>query len=292
MPKRLWIILGLLMALNLGLLRDLARVPPAMQLHMLDVGQGDALLLVSPEQHHILVDGGPGNAVLMELSAVMPQLWRDIDLLVLTHPHADHIEGLIPVLQRFEVQKVLLSMPAYETLAAAAFLHELEGMELYFAEAGMSIEAGSVHIDVLAPLDTVTDQHMDNINNASSVLRVEGPGAMLLLTGDAEQEVEAELLAAGVDLRADVLKMGHHGSRTSSTWGFLDAVGAQLFLVSAGTGNSYAHPHPETLEKAEALGVELLRTDVHGRVSLVFGPQTWWRSILAPSWRSFSSKEA
>lgn len=277
-------------ALDLCLLLQLSMLRPHFQMHVLDVGQGDALLLSTTEQHHILVDGGPGQTVLQELGEVLPMGFTEIDLLILSHPHADHMEGLIPVLQRFEVKAVLMTFPEEEGKTYDAFLSELEGIPVYNAVDEMDFKLGETVLNVLYPFETISEDPMGNLNNASPVIRVEAEGVSILLTGDAEQEVEAELLEADVDLSADILKAGHHGSRTSSTQPFLEAVGAEVMIISCGKDNDYGHPHKETLQKAEQLGMEVLRTDKLGRISLIFDQESWTRSILAPRLRSFSSK--
>lgn len=292
MKQSLWFYASILLALNVALLTSLLRVRPHLQVHVLNVGQGDAILITTPEQNHILVDGGPGREVLVELGEVLPHLFNQIDLLVLTHPHLDHMEGLIPVLQRFDVKAVLMSAPNYHSEIYSAFLKELEGREVYFAEDALDLKLGSVRLDILYPFESFTGKSLSNVNNVSPVIRLEYKDFKLLLTGDAEQEVEAALLAAGVALEAEVLKAGHHGSRTSSTLPFLEAVDPELLLISSGEGNSFGHPHTETLEKAEDLDIEILRTDLEGRISLILDDQDWLRSILAPRLRSFSSKRS
>lgn len=269
------------------------RVHEGAVFHVLDVGQGDALLLTTPEQHHILIDGGPDSRVLEELGDVLPLLWKEIDLMVLTHPHEDHVNGLVQILERLKVKAVLLSAPDYENLAYSKLLEEIvrQGIPTYVARADQDFRLGSMTLDVLYPLESMAGYDVENVNNASVVIRVVvnetaqkgthaegmGTGSMadgdpapktLLLMGDAEQEVEAELLEWGNPLQADILKAGHHGSRTSSTWDFLEAVSPETVIISCGEGNGYGHPHEETLEKAEDLGVHVFRTDVDGRVTM------------------------
>ena len=285
-------LISLLFALNMALATSLLRVRPHLQLHILDIGQGDAILITTPEQHHILIDGGPGRSVLTELSAKLPQLFREIDLLVLTHPHLDHMEGLIPVLQRFQVHQILMSAPHYDSLVYEAFLKEIQDYPIHLARADQDFQLGSVTLDVLYPFESLLGQEIENINNASPVIHLTQGEHSILLTGDAEQEVEAELLSQGIPLQADILKAGHHGSRTSSTLPFLEAVNPEVILISSGEGNSFGHPHPETLEKAEDLDLQVHRTDLDGSVSFIFAPQDWLRSILAPKLRSFSSRRS
>jgi len=247
------------------MVHDLLRQPHTLEFHVLDIGQGDALLLRTPEQHNILVDGGPGNTVLTELSEVLPESFREIDLMILTHPHLDHMEGLISVLERFDVNAVMMSAPSYDSLVYSAFLNavEKEKCPVYFADDETDFIFGALNLDVLYPFEAESNRYLENINNASPVIKVDD---WLLLTGDAEIEVEEELLAAGVDLNVDILKAGHHGSRTSSSWEFLNAVSPKLMLISAGHENSFGHPHIETLEKASELDIEVWRTDLDGRL--------------------------
>ncbi len=295
MEKR-FLIFSILVALVFGLAWNLLKIHPVLQMHVLDIGQGDAILLTTPEQHHILVDGGPDAKVLEELGTVLP-LWRKtIDLLVLTHPHADHVNGLVAVLDRFEVGGILLSGAEYKNDAYAAFLAKAleQGVPIYVARSDEDFTFGTTKLDVLFPFAPATGEDFDNVNNASVVIRVTQGEHEILLTGDAEMEVEADLLAAGEDLSADVLKAGHHGSRTSSTLEFLEEVGPQLMVISAGLLNDYGHPHEETLQKAEDMEIPVLWTGRDGCISVYFGEgedfyASSCRWIFAPKWRSFSS---
>lgn len=294
--KKLSTIALFVLLLDAALLNALFKWHPHLQLHMLDIGQGDAILLVTPEQHHILIDGGPGNAVLMQLGSVMALPFNTIDLMVLTHPHIDHMEGLISVLDRMEVKAILLSAPAYENPAYEVFLEKVqaEGAQVFFAEATTDFQLGSLHLDVLFPFESKLGEDMENINNASPVIRASDGNVSILLEGDAELEVEAEVLShyPAATLKADILKAGHHGSRTSSTEAYLDAVQPEWMLISCGMGNTYKHPHPETLEKAEDRGIQVFRTDLEGRISIIFDDYAWTRRIFAPKLRSFSSSRS
>lgn len=289
MNQKWWLVLCLLGALDLALLRDMILVRPHLQLHTLDVGQGDALLLITPEQHHVLIDGGPGNKVLTELAAVLPQTMHEIDLLVITHPHLDHIEGLVAVLDRFPVKQISLSLPDYDSELNSALLEKIAELNIPISipQASQDFRLGETVLDVIYPFDPVTGGEFENVNNVSTVIRVVHSSGSILLTGDAEQELEAELV--GLNLKSDLLKAGHHGSRTSSTLEFLRQVNPEWMVISCGVDNSYGHPSPETLEKATSMGIEVMRTDLAGRVSIIFAEPYWMRSILAPRLRSFSS---
>lgn len=300
--RNTFLFLFALFALDLALgLSVLRWGGPHLKVHVLDVGQGDAILVTTPEHHSILVDGGPGQKVLEELGEVLPLTQHELDLLVLTHPHLDHMEGLVAVLQRFKVDNVLLSAPAYDSLVYTAFLSALEKeqAQIWIADDNRDFRLGSLKIDVLYPFEPTTGERFENVNNASPFLRLTQGPFHVLLSGDAEEEVEAEVLSHPEVLpflKADLMKAGHHGSRTSNTEPFLRAVDPQVLAISAGVGNSYGHPHPETLEKTQRLGIEVLRTDTQGRLSFVFEEKlpymAWIRSMLAPRLRSLASSSS
>lgn len=283
MSKTALAIFGLIFAIDFGLVSSLTKVYPHLQIHVLDVGQGDAILITTPEQNHILIDGGPDNKVLSELPKVMPYLFSKIDLLVLTHPHLDHVAGLVEILDRYEIGAVLLNPVLYESEAYEMFIDKINGKKIYSATAEKDFQMGDTYLDVLFPLEP--GQADANPNNESVVLMISEGGHKILLSGDAEKEEEAKLL--GYNLKADIFKAGHHGSRTSST--LLDKIMPKLLLISCGIGNTYGHPHIETLQNADDLEIEVLRTDQEGTLSIIFDGYSLMRSIFAPSWRSFTS---
>ena len=276
-------IFALIFAIDFGLIHSLVKVYPHLQVHVLNVGQGDAILITTPEQNHILIDGGPDNEVLGELPKVLPYLFPKIDLLVLSHPHLDHVAGLVEIMKRYDVSAVLLNPVEYPSGAYERFLEEIKGTKIYSASSSKDFRFGDTYVDVLFPFVAGTTDA--NANNESVALMISQGGHKILLTGDAEKEEEAKLLA--YNLEADIFKAGHHGSRTSST--LLDKIMPKLLLISCGVGNKFGHPHEETLEKANGLGIEVLRTDQIGTISIIFDDYSLIRSIFAPSWRSFSS---
>jgi competence protein ComEC len=244
---------------------------------MLDVGQGDAFLFRTPAGAYILVDGGPNDAVIQELSAVMPFYEHTIDTVILTHPHPDHVNGLVEVLKRYRVRQVILTGISYDYPGYSAFLEELERgrAQVIFAD-GRDYRTGgdksgrsAVVFDFLFPFESIQGQSFVNANNSSIVFRLIYGNNMIYFSGDCELECEAAIIESGQDLRADVLKVGHHGSRTSSSEAMLDSVGAGTALIPVGEGNSYKHPHGETVKKLQERGVKILRTDIDGRVEVV-----------------------
>ncbi|MDP2624554.1 MAG: ComEC/Rec2 family competence protein [Candidatus Peregrinibacteria bacterium] len=278
--KRIFLFIGSLLSIAIILIGiHLSRLPHGrLIVDFLDIGQGDAILITTPEGNRILVDGGPGQLVLQELGDVMPVLHKRIDLLVLTHPHADHLVGLIPVLERYDVGTVLFSGLNYNSAIYDQFLIEIRTREIpiYVAQANQDWKLGDVALDILYPFDSMVGRSLSNVNNGSVVIKVIYDDYQILLTGDAELEVEEELVTAHdneeLDLQADILKVGHHGSRTSSSSEFLERVKPEIAIIQCGKSNDFGHPHVETLEKFANLGLNLRRNDLEGRVRLTFPP--------------------
>lgn len=234
----------------------------------LDVGQGDAIFIEAPSGRQALVDGGSDRGVLRELGKLMPFYDRSIDLVVATHPDKDHIGGLPDVLERYRVS-VFLDPGAPSDTAAYRALERLVGervSERYRARRGMVVDlGGGAEFRILFPdrdLGKVSDT-----NGASVVARLSYGETDVLLTGDAPERVERYLLSLSPDeLRSDILKVGHHGSRTSSDASFLSAAAPAFAVVSAGRGNPYGHPHADVLARLRAAGAEILGTAERGTV--------------------------
>ncbi|HZP58294.1 MAG TPA: ComEC/Rec2 family competence protein, partial [Dehalococcoidia bacterium] len=241
--------------------------PHRLAVTVLDVGQGDAILIRAPGGRDVLIDGGPGRAVLRGLGDALPWDDRSIELMVLTHPNADHQAGLIDVLARYDVRSVL-SGPAVERGAVPQAWAQAvadEGAPVQVARAGMSFDLGSgARLDVLGPDEAMAAA---DVNDTGVVLRLTYGDVRMLFTADIGADAERALLADGADLRADVLKVAHHGSATSSTARFLDAVRPRLALVSAGRDNPFGHPAPETVQRLQAYAA-VYNTADHGALRI------------------------
>lgn len=238
-----------------------------LHLYFLDVGQGDSIFVEAPSGEQILIDGGSGNKVIYELAEIMPFFDRSIDWVVLTHPDMDHVGGLIDVLKRYEVEKVLITGVNSESSYYIEFLKATKGAEVVIADGG-EFNVGNVEFDILYPFENVFSERFLKGNDSSIVMKMVYEDVKVLLTGDVELDGEIELLEAGVDLRADILKVGHHGSATSSSVEFLEAVGADVFVIQCGKDNRFKHPHKEVLDRLKS--GEVFRTDLDGRVEFVF----------------------
>ncbi|MCV0403374.1 MAG: DNA internalization-related competence protein ComEC/Rec2 [Chloroflexi bacterium] len=256
---------------------------PDGRLHVtvLDVGQGDAILVETPTGRTMLVDGGPDpERTLRRMGANLPFFARRIDLLVLSHPHQDHVAGLVDVLARHRIGALLHAGIPFENAAADRLFAdaELAGVPTILARAGLHLRLDpSTGLEVLAPSDAAAAAPLPegDINNGSVVLALGHGGFTALLTGDAEAPVENALVSAGIVPWADLLKVGHHGSTSSTTGGLLDAARPTVAVISSGSGNEYGHPAPETLAALAARGsISVYRTDLDGDVELATDGRT------------------
>lgn len=235
-----------------------------------DIGQGDAIFIETPGGVQVLVDGGPNSSVLRELGATMSVRDRTIDMVVSTHPDKDHIGGLVDVLDRYQVGTILLTENKGSSAVAAAYSNatEDEGADVVYAHRGQVFELGaSTTLEVLFPESDTSDME----SNASSiVLQLKHGDIEFMLTGDSPKRIEEYLvLMYGEYLESEVLKVGHHGSRTSTSELFLDEVQPQFAVISASAGNSYGHPHVEVTDALFNARVETLSTAEEGSITFV-----------------------
>lgn len=238
----------------------------------LDVGQGDAIFIDAPNGDQILIDGGPDKKVLRSLGGAIPFYDRSIDLLALTHPHADHLAGLLEVLPRYSVLGFLSSgtkakTPEYFSLTNYLGTKRPSGMQEVVAKRGTKINLGDgAYIDVLLP---ITDVASSSPHDGMAVYRLVYGKTSFLFAGDMEKGMENYLVAAdGAKLKSDVLKVGHHGSKNSTSEAFLGYVSPKYAVISVGVDNTYGHPAEETIIELEKFGAEVLRTDKLGTVTI------------------------
>jgi competence protein ComEC len=265
-------ILGCLVALLLAI--TVAQRPDG-QLHLtvLDIGQGDAILVEAPNGATMLIDGGPDpELTLRRIGANRPFFARRIDVLVVSHPHQDHVAGLVDVLDRHRIGALVHAGIPFENPANDRLLTDAAagGIPVHLARAGdvIALDATTM-VRVLYPsaADAAAPLPDGDINNGSIVLELRHGSFSALLTGDAEAPVESALVARGLVATVDVLKVGHHGSHSSTTTDFLAAVSPMIAIISAGADNEYGHPASETL--AALAGIATYRTDLNGDVEVV-----------------------
>jgi len=266
-------VLGILVFLNIFIWQEVFDwlFNPYLKVIFFNVGQGDAIFIVSPQKHQILIDGGPNSIILEKLAKEMPFWDRSIDLIILTHPEHDHIAGLLEVLKRYKVENILWTGVIRDTAEYKEWLRLIkrENSELRIAKAEQKIKAREVHFDILNPFENLSGRKIKNVNDTSVITKLVFDKKSFLFSGDAYKPVERKLIARGLALDSDVLKVGHHGSKTSSAEEFIEKVLPEIAVISAGKNNRYGHPHQQTLDTLEKYGVETLRTDINGDIKII-----------------------
>ncbi len=267
---RYWLVIGVVVHLIVVTMMCFLPVKtPTAFWAVLDVGQGDASLLHTANGYNILIDTGPDESVLTALDHVLPPFDRTIDLLFITHPHADHLSGALYVLDRYQVGGVVMSAVNYQSVQYNFLkkkIHE-KGILLFEAKADQDWQIDSDTVfDVLFPFVSLHDQVFKNVNNASVVMMLKTTREQILLTGDMEEELELLLSRYyGDKLAAQGLKVGHHGSKTSSSELLLNLVKPKEIFISVGRNNSFHHPSTQTLARLQQLG-SVKRTDEVGTI--------------------------
>lgn len=245
-----------------------------LKVYFFDVGQGDSAFIETPSGHQILIDGGPGNRVLSKLGEVMPFYDKDIDIVIMTHPDADHATGLVEVLGRYDVKNIVYSdiindkdlYKAWEDAVA------LEGAKVIDPFAGRTIDIGDgANLEFVYPLSSAVGKTIKEgeTNNISAVAMLRYKDLEILLTGDLEIKGERAIMLKGFNIDADVLKVGHHGSKGSTSEEFVSAVSPEVAIIQVGAKNRYGHPTEEVLERLNNYGIKYYRNDIDGDVKLV-----------------------
>jgi beta-lactamase superfamily II metal-dependent hydrolase len=237
--------------------------------HFIDVGQGDSILLDFGDIE-VLIDGGDKSPGV--ISYIDDYVDGALEVMVATHPHADHIGGLIAVLGAFEVDEIWLSGDTSTSATYSQFMSAVnsEGAKVFVARRGDTIQAGTLIFNVLHPVNL-----SGKTNNNSIVLSLNYGQVDFLFTGDAEQEAEASMLMDGIVPDVEILKVGHHGSRTASSIQFLQVAKPECAIYMAGQGNSYGHPHQETIISLCEVGAEIYGTDIHGTIIVMTDGETY-----------------
>ena len=233
-----------------------------LRVDFLNVGQADCALL-STNGHYMVIDGGNNGDADRILSYLEGQGVEKLDAVVGTHPHEDHIGSLDAIINHFDVDAVYMPKIMHTSKTFEDVLDAVanKGLKIKSPSPGDTIDFNGLEIEVLGP-----QREYKDFNNNSIVLKVNAGETAFLFTGDAEETAEKDILQAGYDLQADVLKVGHHGSSTSSSQAFLQAVKPKYAVISVGVGNSYHHPEEEALQRLQSIGAEIYRTDLQGDI--------------------------
>jgi len=258
-----------------------------LEVNFFDVGQGDAIFIETPQRHQILIDGGPDSIILEKLSKEMPFWDRSIDLIILTHPEKDHLVGLLEVLKKYKVENILWTGVIRETAEYKEWkkLIAKEGAKIVLAKSDRRILLGSDpinRIEILYPFENLEGKVFKDSNNTSIINKLVFGENSFLFTGDAYKDVEGELLLNLVkqQLNSDILKIAHHGSKTSTSDEFLENVSPEYAIISVGKKkdllpdcdnkerNIFGHPNCEVLERLKKFGINILRTDIDGDIKI------------------------
>ncbi len=248
---------------------------------VLDVGQGDAIYIESPTGVQVVVDGGPGSALLQQLPKVMPLFDRSLDALIETHPDLDHIGGFVDVVGRYSVGAFVEPGIPKDTEAATVLEQEITDNNIprYIARRGMTLDlGGGATLEVLYPDRDVSRLNQNIANEGCVVARLVYGDVSMLLTCDMSAEMEQRVLELeGGNLASDILKVAHHGSKYSSSDAFVAAVAPAFAAISVGARNTYGHPAQPTLDTLAAHGVQVLRTDQEGTIVFKSDGKSVWQ---------------
>jgi len=243
-----------------------------LEVNFFDVGQGDAIFIEVPGGNQILIDGGPDDKILEKLGREMPFWDRSIDMIILTHPEKDHVLGLIEVLKRYKITDILWTGIVRNTSEYEEWIKLIpeEGAAVKIIKAGERIRfTDDIFMDVIYPLENLEGKKIKESNNTSIVSRLVFGSTSFLFTGDMEKSAEYEVLGRGAYLDSDVLKVGHHGSKTSTSDEFLKAVSPLMAVIEVGKNNRYGHPVQEILDRIIENSAKIFRTDLNGDIKII-----------------------
>lgn len=241
--------------------------PQKLRVYYIDVGQGDSILIQTPGNKNILIDAGPADAEQKVLNTLKTYAVNKVDILIATHPHEDHIGSMKAVVEKYSIGKIYMPKVAHNTETYSDLLQAIsnKGLKVSTAQAGvvLDVEKG-ISAKFLAPNST----SYEDLNNYSAVLKLTYNKTSFLFTGDAAFESENEMLAKYKnELKSDAIKLGHHGSKTSSSTQWLSVVKPKWVFISVGKGNTYGHPASETISRLNNVGAKIYRTDLLGTIT-------------------------
>jgi len=281
---KVWVSIGFLLFLVVFFLAIflLGKQKPVTIVSFLDVGQGDSIFIEAPNGNQVLIDAGPNAGVIQELSKVIPFWDRTIDMIIPTHADKDHIAGFPEVLKRYKVQSIYDTSNQATTAIYGEYTarRDEEKSPIRIASSLDTIVLDSkehVYLRVLYPDPGMEEQNLERNDNSTIIQLVYGD-IQVMLTGDVGVMVENYLVYKyGGFLESEILKAGHHGSKTSSSPLFLQTVNPSYVVVSAGENNQYGHPHQEVIQEIQTIGAQMLETSKEGTISFVIDGTNIWR---------------
>lgn len=263
-----WIIISLTVLNLIWLGFFISKSDGLTHIYFLDVGQGDSILITMPNQKTILIDGGPSPSVVANIDAVLPFWKRNIDLMILTHPHADHAAGLIEVAKRYRIDRFLYNGVRYDTYTYNTLIDLLnnQGVDVIIAKSGMKYNFGTCELNVL--YSGTSDMVFSDVNDTSVVSQLNCDKFNAFFPADVSINIEQQLISSGALNDLEVLKVGHHGSKYSTSENFLDVIKPEIAVLTLGK-NKFGHPHKTTIDKLEKSGANIYSTFENGMIEIV-----------------------
>jgi competence protein ComEC len=260
-------------------------------IYFFNIGNGDGVLIETPEGFRTVIDGGQNSKISEKIGLLEPFSGKDIDLLILTHPHEDHVFGALEVVRDYNVKNVLATKVSYDNPTYLKFLEEIEKKNINLIEGsqGDMLSLGDLKIEVLYPFSKIGNDEFSNINNSSLVFRARYKNFSALFLGDIEEDAGLEILKQGVDLDAEVVKVAHQGAKNGSQNlpFFLERINPEIAVISVGK-NNFGHPHETTIKRLNDFGLDTFRTDEKGDIIIRSDGARYWintsldRSLSTP----------
>lgn len=267
-----------------GLLSLFGGMPAKQQLTLkvLDVGQGDSIYIRLPSHEDIIIDGGPSDRLLAQIGLSMPITDRKIELIIVSHNHADHIGGIDAILNRYDIDEIWLSGAIHTTDQYLRLLQTIKdrGISTKVVWLGTEKQFNESKLTVVHPLSDMTGQQPDDQHHATIVFLLRFRNFCALLTGDIDTEHEATIIdmakKQNINLACNVLKVTHHGSAYGTSQAWLDTVKPEIALIPVGNDNRYGHPAPAILQRLAGFGIPIYRTDMQGAITVTSNGQNFW----------------
>jgi competence protein ComEC len=279
MNKKVWLFIVLILfLLNTFCWKEVFALSSGnnLEVYFLNVGQGDSTFIKTPENYQIIIDGGQDSLALQKISEIIPFWDKTIDLVILTHPEKDHMQGLLEILKKYKADYILQAgikknSDGYNEWLKTLENQEKRGASIITVKSGDIVRLGSSKINIVFPLENLIGQETeDSTNEACIVSKLFFGNNSFLFTGDISAKTEKEIIRVfdASSIKADVLKVAHHGSKYSTSEEFLEKITPQFAVIPVGK-NSYGHPTAEVLQRLEKFGIKVLRTDVNNTVKFI-----------------------
>ncbi len=251
-----------------------------LEVSFIDVGQGDAIFIKTPNKKKIIIDFGDQKGV-KELNKKIPWWSKEVDLLIITHPHDDHIAGIDNVIKKYKIKNILLSGIEYDS---PLYLDLLEKIKLKNIPIIIPSKNSEIILDekclikIIYPFENLEKKEVANLNNSSIVTQLDCNNSKFLFTGDIENEVEKEIITKNINIKSDVLKIAHHGSISSSDEEFLEKVDPKIAIIMVGKNNKFNHPSLRILKRLEKRNILIFRTDQDGSIKIISDGKNIYKS--------------